>query len=95
MLPIKDPVESVVVTFNFTGEMPAISVAAVAVSVHKGQDPDPSAVLFGPPQVSGTEVRQRVKNGLSGVTYRLRCVATNGDDVIVRADLMTVKTFVS
>ena len=42
-----------------------------------GTDATPSDLLDGAAQISGTSVYQRVKAGVSGCTYKLRCTATN------------------
>lgn len=92
MMPEKDPSESVVVEFDFTGELSGITSAVVTATVHSGgTDPDPNNIVYGAPQLDGKYVQQRIYNGLSGVVYKLRCVATNGSDTIVREALLPVK----
>lgn len=93
MTPVKDPAESIVVTFDFSSEMSSIDSAITAVSVlADGVDPAVAAMLVGAPQVSGTNVLQRVAAGVHGNNYKMRCVAVHGDDVLVRADIMPVRT---
>ncbi len=93
MMPIKDPSESVVVEFDFGGELSTITSATVAASVQSGTaDPNPSAILYGGVQLDGNKVLQRISGGVSGTTYKLRCEATDGLDVILRADLLPVKS---
>lgn len=92
MMPIKDPTESVVVEFDFDGEMESVTSAVVTATVHSGTDANPSGILYAAPQVSGDKVTQRIQAGVSGVTYTLRCEATAGLDVVVRSDLLPVKT---
>lgn len=94
MMPTKDPSESVVVEFDFEGELTSIVSAVVTNTVHDGSDASPSSMLYGTPQIDGTKVLHRVQGGVSGVTYKLRCVATSGMDVIVRSALLPVKTAV-
>jgi len=92
MTPIKDPAESVVMEFDFSSEMAAISSASVAVSIYgSGTDPAVATVLDGALQISGTSVFQRVHNGVHGVDYALRCLATSGSDILLRADVMPVR----
>ena len=93
MTPIKNPSESVVIKFDFTGEMTSIASAVVTIAVHGGRtDPGVGSMLQGVPTIIGTEVLQRVQGGLEGLSYRLKCVATSGLDVIVRTDIMPVRT---
>ena len=89
MTPVKDPAESIVVTFDFSSEMSSIDSATTAVSVlADGVDPAVAAMMVGAPQVSGTNVAA----GVHGNNYKMRCVAMHGDDVLVRADIMPVRT---
>lgn len=92
MSKIKDPGESVVIDFDFSSELSGVDSATVAVSVYTGTDPAPAAVLEGPLQILGKSVLQRVGGGVSGVSYKLRAVATKGSDKIVRTDILEVKT---
>lgn len=93
MTPVKDPSESVVIEFDFANEMSAIGSAIVSASVYgDGVDPAVSTMLDGAPQVLTAKVLQRVRNGVAGVDYKLRCVATSGSDVLVRAGVMPVRT---
>ncbi len=92
MMPVKDPAESVVVEFDFSVELDAVDDAAAAVSVDSGgADAAVAAMLVGAPQISGASVYQRVSAGVAGVNYKLRCVATRGDAVIVRAAILPVR----
>lgn len=92
MTPTKDPAESVVVAFDFAAELTSITSATVAVSVHgPGVDPNVAAMLEGAHQISGSTVLQRVRGGVAPLEYMLRCVATRGSDVIVRAGVMPVR----
>lgn len=89
----KDPSETVVLTFDFTGEAPAVSAPTVTVT-HESGDPDAAfaSVLDGLPQVSGGKVLQRVKAGVAGADYLLRCMAGDGaGNVLVRAGLLMVR----
>lgn len=91
LLPVKDPAESVVVEFVFTELDSAPSMAAVSIAPIGAADPDAAAMLDGAAQVAGASVFQRVKAGLSGVSYKLRCEATRSDDVRVIAAVLPVK----
>ena len=92
MTPIKDPAESIVIHFDFSSELTAIDTAAMSVAIcGDGADPAIADIRDGPHQISGTSVLQRVGLGVAGVNYTMRCVATRGDDVIVRSDIMPVR----
>lgn len=93
MTPIKDPDESVVIEFDFTGEMSAIGTAVVSVAAMDGAvDTGIAGVAEGAHQIVGTKVLQRASMGVSGINYRWRCLAINGSDKILRSDVMPVKT---
>ena len=95
MTPIKDPAESIVLDFDFSTELAGIDSAVVAVAVHgAGTDPAVATMIDGAVQISGTHVLQRVKKdtGVNGVDYKWRCTATSGANVIVRSDVMPVRT---
>ena len=57
--------------------MAAITSATVTVQLLAGTDSTPEDLLDGAAQISGTSVYQRVKAGVSGCTYKLRCTAAN------------------
>ena len=88
----KDPAESVVLEFDFSGELASIASASVVVSVASGTDPLAGAVLDGAHQIAGRKVMQRFSNGVSGARYKFRVVATDGEDTIVRVGVAAVQT---
>jgi len=91
-LPVKDPGESVFMEFDFTADLPTIAAATVTITPDaRGGDPNAAAMLVGAHQIVGTVVRQRVQGGIAGVAYIPRCVATNGADVRVLADVLRVQ----
>lgn len=92
MKKIKAPIESVVIRFDFSSELTAVDSATVTVASHgAGTDPDLSSFLIGPPQISGTDVLQRIGGGIHGMKYRVRCVGQkSGGDTILREDLVYV-----
>lgn len=92
MLPDKDPAESVVLQFEFDGELVAIDAATVTVEVLDGLDPAVATMLDGALQIQGTSVLQRVSAGVDLVNYKLRCTATHGVNVRVRAAVLPVRT---
>lgn len=91
LLPYTDPAESVVVEFDFSGELTAPDSAVVTVTPVNGADPAAASMLIGTAQISGSSVFQRVKPNLAGLNYKLRCVATQGDDIRVRAGILPVR----
>ncbi len=64
---------------NGANENEARSGEALTVvgTIPAGTDASPDDLLDGAPQISGTSVYQRVKAGVSGCTYKLRCTATD------------------
>lgn len=78
----KTPAESVIVEFDFSAELAAVTSATMAIRA-LGTDTDPLAaqVLIGTHQVVGARVLQRVGGGVSRVDYELACVATHGEDI--------------
>jgi len=66
-------------TFDYSpvlGTTETISSATCTVTVKEGTDPTPSAIKVGSPVISGSQVAQRISNGLDGVIYRLEMTAT-------------------
>ncbi len=82
----KDWEEQFAVDFQFHHVHSAITSATVTVQLLAGTDPSPEDFADGAPQIDGTTVYQRVKKGVSGCTYKLRCKAVNansGDETYV------------
>ena len=73
----KDAAERYAIEFQYSATMAAITSAAVTAQLLAGTDATPDNLLDGTPQISGTSVYQRVKSGVSGCTYKLRCTATD------------------
>lgn len=91
LLPQKDPAESRLVEFDFAGDLAAPASAVVSVTVIDGTDAAASSMLDGSPVIAGTVVSQRVKLGVDRNNYKLRCEATQGVDVAVRAAILPVR----
>jgi len=87
----KDPADVITVEFDFTLDATSVSSPTVTVSVVTGADPDPGLILVGSPTISGAIVRQRVQNGLGGVDYFFKCVASNGSDVLTIDAVLPVR----
>lgn len=71
-----------VLTFPFADELAAqgtnltLTLAfPCSVTPVSGQDANAALMLVGDPVISGTEVKQRVQPGVSGVIYKLRARA--------------------
>ena len=88
----KDPAEKFAVSFDFSSEMSAITSATVTIETMRGTDETPSDVLDGAPQISGTTVLQRIKDGEHKATYKFRCEATDGTEVWVITQALPVVT---
>lgn len=76
----KDPVERVIVSFDFSpalgpGEAVA-SIVSVSVEVSAGYDPAPEAILSGGPLIAsnGVMIQQPVCGGLDGVNYNIKVI---------------------
>ena len=77
---VKDPAEIITVTFDFSALATAVSNPVISCTVFGSvADPSASAMLSGSPQISGTSVLQRITGGISGATYKLRCVIDDAD----------------
>lgn len=93
----KDPVESVVLEFDFAATAAALSgTPTVEVTVDPSQallEPAPNGIKTGVISIVGTKVLQRVQAGVNLVDYFFRCtaVSTNGDTLTIDA-AMLVKT---
>ena len=75
----KSPNEIIPLSFDFSSVLSLVSaVASLTITVVDGTDPDVADMLDGVAEVQGPVVVQRVKNGVDGVTYELRCLAANG-----------------
>jgi hypothetical protein len=87
--PVKDPGESVDLTFNMASNLPTgvtlNGTTAVTVTVLEGVDPTPSLILNGPPGLDSTltMVVQPVTGGLSGVLYEVKVQAATTVPTIV------------
>ena len=92
----KDPAEIKVLKFGFARDLDGASITrvqAVTVTVYKGTDTNPSALLAGAAAISGTDVLQRVTAGVDGVVYRLRVrVVDSNGNVHVATDTLLVQT---
>lgn len=90
----KDTGEKYAIEFQYTGVLSAITSASVTAQLLAGTDATPDDLLDGDPQISGASVFQRVKAGVSGCTYKLRCTATDAgaadETYVLTASIMVV-----
>lgn len=91
MIDPKDPAETYPIEFNFSAVMSSVTGATVTVSVVGGVDESPGDVLDGAPQMTGAKVYQRIKAGVAGCIYKLRCEATDGANVYAVTDNLPVR----
>ena len=76
----KDPAEIVPITFEFVDLTSTPSSPTIAIQRLSGaDDPTPTAMLLGAPQVVGSQVRQKVQGGVNGAIYGLRCEVNDAD----------------
>lgn len=88
----KDPVEKVVVTFDFSAISGTISNPVVTVN-RKGYDVSIAAMLSGSASIVNNTVLQMIQGGENGQEYDIRCVvdvAASGEKYVAK-DTLTVK----
>lgn len=92
----KDPEEIKLVKFPFANELEVgetLGSLVVTCTVLAGADAGYATVLLGAPVLIGTDVVQRVQNGLDGVSYMLRAKATGSSGLVhVVPGVLEVKT---
>ena len=99
VLSSKDPVERVVVTFDYTpalfGSEVCIRVESITVEVVGGVDPDPQAIIAGEPKITddGFYVQLPVQGGLDNVNYNIKalCQTSNPDKLINVSAILPVR----
>lgn len=87
----KHPNARFAVAFRFGRLLDGVDSATLAIEAMAGADAAPAAVLDGAPQISGADVFQRVRDGVSGVNYLITCTATRGDDRMVLQAVLPVR----
>src|ERR1700691_3258041 len=89
LFPVKDPGESVVLTFNMASNLPTgvtlTGVPNVVVSVLEGTDPSPSSILNGGSSLDATltMVLQPVFGGVSGTLYEVKATVNTTQSTII------------
>ena len=93
MKKVKKPAESVVLEFDFSSELDGIDAVSRYVTVYgDGTDPDIGTFYDGAYQVSGKKVLQRISAGISGLKYKVSCLAERGANKIEREDIIYVES---
>ncbi len=71
--------EDVALTFDYTkqfGTGETISTATFTATVVKATDASPNNIISGAATISGSKATQLVINGIDGVKYLIKCIAT-------------------
>lgn len=92
----KDAAEIVTATFPYAKELAGaqISGAVITNTVLEGADPAAAAMLSGAPEIVQGDVLQRLINGVPGVRYKLKCLATLSDGrKLARVLLIAARNF--
>lgn len=88
----KDPVEKIVVTFDFTAIKTAVSNPVITIC-EKGTTTNIPSMLSGAPQITTNKILQLVVGGDAGKSYTIKCQvdnATTGERFVV-SDVLSVK----
>lgn len=89
----KDPLEIIPVVFDFTNVVAAIdSVVSIGVTVYKGTDASASSMPLNSAVIDGTTVVQLIRNGVSGVSYKLRADILVGQQRYALSAILPVRT---
>lgn len=88
----KHPGARFAVAFRFGRLLDAVDSASLTIEAVSGTDADPGDVFDGAPQITGADVYQRVRDGVSGVNYLITCTAIRGDDRHVLQALLPVRS---
>lgn len=87
----KDPAEAIVMTFDFAKLIASIDSVVISISVAKGVDPDVATMLLGSAQITGTEVKQIIRNGVADAIYLIRMDASLGSETYAEAVYLPVE----
>ncbi len=97
-LDIKDPTESVSLTFDFSlGLASGVTLSGtptVTATVHSGTAPSPSAILAGGNSIVGSTVLVPVTAGIAGVDYEVKvvCSTTDVHTILALAAVLPVRS---
>lgn len=87
----KSPLETYLVSFDFSENLNSVTSAIVSAELDTGSDPQFASVVSGFPTIVGSVVHQRVTGGVHFCDYRLRCTATDGTDTFVLDTILPVR----
>lgn len=95
----KDPLENIVMTFDFSPELyedeTISSIVSVTVEVSAGVDPHPMNIIGGIAGISkdGLAVLQPIHGGLDQVNYNVKCLAqtTNPEKLLAVTGILPVR----
>jgi len=90
-LPLKDPAESYLVTFDFSSLVDSIDSVSISVSLERGEDTNIPDMILDAATIAGATVLQRFKKGSDGATYIVRADITSGNDQYALAGYMSVQ----
>ena len=94
IFPTKHAGEACDVVFDFADRLPVgitLSSAAVTSEVFSGTDADSASIVSGADTISGSQVTQKIINGVAGVIYDLVCTAVTSDSkTLVRRGYLAV-----
>lgn len=95
--PAKLPIERITAEFDFAADLAPGDVpesVQVLVTVVRGVDASPTALLFGSAQIKGARVFQKLQGGYAGCSYRIECrVTTTRNDLLLLARVLPVESF--
>lgn len=92
VLSSKAPDEIIAITFDFARLVDSIdAVVSVAVTVYRGSDANPAAMILNSPIISGTIVSQLLQNGVDGVYYKVRVLVLVGQQKYGLAAILPVR----
>ena len=87
--------ERVTAEFNFTRGLAygdTIATVQMGVTLLRGTDPLPGAILYGAAIVKGGRVFHRLHSGVAECTYLVECrVTTANSDILILAGVLPVK----
>lgn len=76
----KAPAEVVPVEFDFSELMSSIDSVVISITVKSGTDAAVASMILGSEQITGTEVKQLIQNGVDQTVYLIRADATQGSE---------------
>ena len=85
----KDPLETVIITFDFSKLSGTITSAAFTVTrIDGAADSNPSAMLSGSASISGSQVKQKITGGVDGTSYKIYCLVDLADGQRLREEAL-------